>query len=253
MPAPTTATSTWRSRSRSPPSPRPCRHVGRCGIYSCSCQSLSTDCRRARRERELAEAPVALDGRVVAVGRPVLAHPAGPLGILEGVVERQHLHASAPPQRRGSARSARGSAGSASGQPRFHGSTSAMTTPSPSSLPRATISAGWLRPPRSARPCTMSLIPPCTTSTSAPSTAPLEAARGSRRCARRRRRGCGSRSAGRACAAQYEVLALAGRRPRTSRRAGSGSQPGLPAVIESPRPDHRDAIVAVRRPWVCSP
>ena len=50
--------------------------------------------RRLRRQakRDLAEPPVALDGRVVAVGRPLLAHPAGPAGILEGLVERQHEH-----------------------------------------------------------------------------------------------------------------------------------------------------------------
>ena len=46
-----------------------------------------------RRNASSSEPAVALDGRMVALDRPVLPHPPGPLRVLERLVEAEHRHA----------------------------------------------------------------------------------------------------------------------------------------------------------------
>ena len=103
----------------------------------------------------------------------------------------------------------------------------------PIDVPTATIARRSAAASATGRPWAMSLIPPCTISASAPSAHSLEAQRRSRRCARRRRRSCGTSSAGSAALAQYsnwlrssraDPIALADLRIRVPERRSGGDR-----------------------------
>ena len=121
-----------------------------------------------RGRRLLAQQAVALDRRMVAVRRPLLLHPAGAVGVLERLVERQHRARPRRARCRGSARSAAGSSDRPRGS-RCSRAAARRSRRGGRAPCRAEPScAGSSAAGSTGRPWAMSLIPPWTISTCAP-------------------------------------------------------------------------------------